>query len=109
MMRLIDADALGRYLNDCNYAENAKVGREREFETMSRVLRCIENAPTVDICEACNADVYGAVEVVRCEDCRWYDKSTTSGTYEPIAYKCRLHQRFTLGNMFCSDGEKNDA
>lgn len=47
MIRLIDGDALGRYLNDCNYAENAKVGRGREFETMSRVLRCIENAPTV--------------------------------------------------------------
>ena len=55
--------------------------------------------------------VYGKdiVLVVRCEDCRWYDKSTVSGTYEPIAFKCKLHQRFTLGNMFCSDGEKDDA
>ena len=50
-----------------------------------------------------------ALEVVRCEDCIWYDKSTVSGTYEPVAYKCKLHQRFTLGNMFCSDGEKDDA
>ena len=47
-MRLIDADALRWYLNDCNCAENAVVGREHEYETMIRVLECIENAPTVD-------------------------------------------------------------
>ena len=49
-----------------------------------------------------------AVPVVRCGDCIWYDKSTASGTYEPVAYKCKLHQRFTLGNMFCSEGARKD-
>ena len=84
-MRLIDADALKKDLT--RFYGNEVTAKE-----------LIDEQPTVD-----------AVPVVRCEDCRWYDKGTASGTYEPVAYKCKLHQRFTLGNMFCSDGEKHDA
>lgn len=93
-MRLIDADANVETMKKCV----ANPENEQALLCYRFAQRILEEAPTVD-----------AVQVVRCDDCRWYDKSTVSGTYEPIAYKCKLHHRFTLGNMFCSDGEKDDA
>ena len=93
-MRLIDADALGRYLNDCNFAENTKVGREREYETMSRVLRCIENAPTVD-----------AVQVVRCKDCRWGKEAC--GNIE-CNVDLNLPSEYHGYEWFCPNGERKD-
>lgn len=89
-MRLIDADALKEELAK----RTPHFARRIEFTPCFKAIR---DAPTVD-----------AVPVVRCDECRWYDKSTASGTYEPIAYKCILHQRFTIGIQFCSDGERED-
>ena len=124
-MRLIDADAL------CKDGYHLERVYQNDAQSMIWETKYIEDVPTVDavpvksveqllwerdtaiqqleehgISFGCKADV---VAVVRCKDCRWYDKSTVSGTYEPIAYKCKLHQRYTLGNMFCSDVEKDDA
>lgn len=87
MSRFIDADALRQVLDV--YSEKDSLGH-------TPVQLC-DAMPTVD-----------AVEVVRCDECRWYDKSTASGTYEPIAHKCILHQRFTIGIQFCSDGERQE-
>lgn len=100
-MRLIDADSLMKRLEmaesceDCPSANSS--GPCSNHKRTWEICQAIEEAPTVD-----------AVEVVRCEECRWYDKSTASGTYEPIAYKCILHQRFTIGIQFCSDGERQE-
>ena len=84
-MSLIDSDAL----------MSAVMAQDVVDKSVAK--RLIIQAQTVD-----------AVQVVRCNECRWYDKSTVSGTYEPIAYKCILHQRFTIGIQFCSDGERRE-
>lgn len=71
-MRLIDADVLMEEVN-----------REiREYMlTEKGICSLIRNAPTID-----------AVEVVRCRDCRWYDKgenevSTWSICTRPMGIK----------------------
>lgn len=133
-MRLIDADALKRFLKKQTIVsyrdvENMSDEDRHMFEDMKQSLytfidtRCTVDAVPVKNIEqlkwerdtaieqleehgisfGCKADV---VAVVRCKDCRWYDKSTASGTYEPVAYRCVLHQRFTIDVQFCSDGER---
>ena len=86
MARLIDADEL---LEKCFYAYTPGaceevVGREE-----------IENAPTVD-----------AVEVVRCEKCKyWKDKMYA----EPLKGFCEIHEFCTENDEFCSCGAKMDG
>ena len=100
-MRLIDADALSKRItiarNNADELINNTDSKIMVMAGINSISKLIDNSPTVD-----------AVPVVRCSECRWYDKSTASGTYEPIAYKCKLHQRFTIGIQFCSDGEREE-
>ena len=56
-MRLIDADALMKTMR-----ENSE-GNEGWYGDTWAFMRDVENAPTID-----------AVPVVRCRDCRWWDK-----------------------------------
>ena len=49
-MRLIDADALGNYLNDWRHSiTDGK--HEKEYIILCDVLKAVENAPTVDAVE----------------------------------------------------------
>ena len=57
----------------------------------------IWNAPTVD-----------AVQVVRCEDCKWFDRSEPSGTVEPIGYRCKRRWIFVDTDDFCKRGERRE-
>ena len=62
MMRLIDADALVSALNNGKLKE--QTGRVVPFNAgVAFALTMVEYAPTID-----------AVPVVRCRDCRWWDK-----------------------------------
>lgn len=72
-MRLIDADALN--LDDLNDCGNFAV-------YLSDVEYMIENAPTID-----------AVPVVRCKDCKFYDRD---------ACLCLN----TRNSYICADGER---
>ena len=77
-MRLIDADALWMVTEgDHDYYER--------FE--------IDNAPTVD-----------AVEVVRCENCRWFGEEDD----EDGKCWCNLNDISTLRHSFCYFGERRD-
>lgn len=99
-VRLIDANALGRYLNDCAFAEYAGVGHEREYETMCRVLKCIENTPTVDANHIADAGKkVDAVQVVRCKECRWYYEGCNG-------MKCANTGEKHNGDWYCADGER---
>ena len=79
-MRLIDADALW-----AEFMELADTSIEFDGEG---VANAIANAPTVD-----------AVEVVRCKDCKAYDKE--SYYCEAMGFTCEA-------NDFCSYGERKD-
>ena len=48
-------------------------------------------------------------ELVRCQDCIWWDTQYPYGTLVPDAYHCKTNDRFYGGNHFCAYGErKND-
>ncbi len=81
MSRLIDADALLE-------------GRE-DHEMISTHL--IWNAPTID-----------AVEVVRCEDCRWYDRTYPNGTLFCNNFFCKFYRVFTPPHHFCALGIRKE-
>ena len=86
-MRLIDADEL--------------LKRKEDHQMISTHL--IWNAPTVD-----------AVPVVRCKDCRWWDKSEDSPFgycmamkhgYMSANWEIGIYRRYK-GDFYCADGEK---
>lgn len=83
-MRLIDADALKESLTEtlhrCDeWIENAKDGETRTIAEanytafLESILR-VKDAPTID-----------AVPVVRCKDCRWWDKEREQCGITPSA------------------------
>ena len=93
-MRLIDADALINTLNEGKIKFNADINY------------IILNAPTVE-----------AERVVRCKDCRWFDKKTEHSSYG-YCYAMRhgyLSKNWEITiyrtqkeDFYCADGEVND-
>ena len=89
-MRLIDADALPKYTG---YALSA-----------DDVAMAVENAPTID-----------AVPVVRCKDCRWWDKTDNGFGYCHAEKHCHISAHWEIsifrtyrGDHFCADGERRE-
>lgn len=80
MARRIDADALEKHIADTFGYPAADILHE------------IANFPTVD-----------AVEVVRCEKCRYYEKAEYDEGYKMV---CRLLKRQTASDGFCYCGER---
>jgi hypothetical protein len=101
-MRLIDADALKEKLIEERDAIpltcTERYGFGVEFPNhhgqsmrggIRKALRCMEQTPTID-----------AVPVVRCKDCKHYDKR--SDYCEGMGFSC-------LPDDFCSYGERKDG
>jgi hypothetical protein len=87
-MRLIDGDALGRYLNDWRYSISLNVKYAREYAILGEIMETVEHAPTVY-----------AVSVVYCKDCKFNPKHSFCGC--PMA---GISTR--TDNDFCSKGER---
>lgn len=88
-MRLIDADALK--------AESFGVYDSNGELRFVVDVNEIEKQPTV------NAD-----PVVRCWECRWFDKTELSGTVEPIGFRCKRRHIFVYADDFCKRGERRE-
>ena len=93
-MRLIDADKLtpsGYFIVDGN---NPK-------KSIDELIGRIQTAPTVD-----------AVEVVRCKDCKWFNKAGYDNSCEDDLNLhrgyCLEWRRGTQARRFCSYGERKD-
>ena len=89
MCRLIDANALISYMDECS-----KESRFRVYYGYAKSF--IDDAPTID-----------AVPVVRCKDCKHYDmgvclKIYSDGNTHPEAWQSRKSEDF------CSYGERKD-
>lgn len=87
-MRPIDADALLKSIDKDSEGKPGQYGDEWQF------IRTIENAPTID-----------AVSVVRCKECKYYEKfpSWSTCTYwsgDPY------EQASVNDDDFCSYGER---
>lgn len=92
-MRLIDAHDLMERLYDAN-----PKGRVELAEL-------IETEPTVD-----------AVEVVRCKDCKWWDKTEDSPFgycmamkhgYNSANWEIGIYRKYK-GDFYCADGERKE-
>ena len=96
-MRLINADMLMKEYQvklccntDCiNCTLFQGDGEECLFE------RFVKNAPTID-----------AVPVVRCQDCKWYDKKYPNGTVCCNDFFCKFYRTFNPPYHFCALGER---
>ena len=77
--RYIDADALLSRLPD-------------ELPYKASVKRALTLAPTID-----------AVEVVRCGDCKWWEKQTDSAQG-----RCYLANFYPTGAWYCANGERRE-
>ena len=86
-MRLIDADALIAF-------ERFDYEVTGEEHTANDILLMIKTAPTID-----------AVPVVRCSECKWFDKGGNG-----VAPICARHSGLVGAHdrAFCSYGEKRD-
>lgn len=82
-MRLIDADALPRQTQIYEFN-----GKRMEKEIVS--ARFIDNAPTID-----------AVPVVRCKDCKWFNRFGCAVEIVDFTDK-------PTENDYCSFGERKD-
>lgn len=48
------------------------------------------------------------VEVVRCEECKWFDITSPYGTLVPDAFYCKVNDRFYNSEHFCAYGERRE-
>lgn len=95
-MRLIDGDALKERFEMLSYDDwnqGANTTWARAFGESADVVEC---APTID-----------AVEVVRCEDCRWWERDYQP-RYHPDERPCNIVGMGTPPDWFCADGERRD-
>lgn len=90
-MRLIDADKLtpsGYFIVDGNDPK----------KSIDELIGRIQTAPTVD-----------AVEVVRCKDCRYWEKEYGGRYISACTFgycnECKMH---TIDNYFCAYGGRKD-
>ena len=87
-MRLIDANDLISYMDECS-----KESRFRIYYGYAKSF--IDDAPTVD-----------AVEVVRCKDCKYWQDNNDGYPHE----ECRWGNGETPdANDFCSYGERKEG
>lgn len=108
MTRLIDANALIETwgLQDCvKYGNETAEQQYHSYSSMMlyEIKDMIDDAPTID-----------AVEVVRCEDCKYM--SMESGDFDGLEPACRfwtdedsIYPAFVDMNGFCSEGKRKDG
>ena len=103
MARYIDADAL------INEIMTEWGGDPKYFESdddPSVVISAYGDVWTLErISKALTADV---VEVVRCKDCKWFDRTNPYGTLSPNAFHCNCNERFFRDDFYCGYGERRE-
>ena len=95
MTRLIDADALKKYIEDCMYCEKCKKKRNCLYEcVLPNFLtedweRIINEQKTID-----------AIPVIRCKDCAWFESSTNT---------CRHFLSSRAPEEFCNRAKEREV
>ena len=95
-MRLIDADALLKWLSEWELQEAPwwganGYGDAKVAETIKEAIDAVEQMPTID-----------AVPVVRCKDCKRHNAKAGK------LYRCDLLNVWNDGDFFCADGERSE-
>ena len=55
-------------------------------------------------------EYYGyGTPLIRCKDCKWYDMTDSSGTVEPIGYRCKkVNRLWREPDDFCKGAERKE-
>lgn len=85
MGRLIDADEFIKFIEETTEDKDWLVNRYNA----DWICSFIENAPTFD-----------AVEIVRCKDCKWFDRTECCN--------CKYMNDFVGENDYCSFAERKE-
>ena len=94
-MRLTDADALKEHIaNNVYPVQDYFNSRDYGMFWTGGIEKAIEDAPTVD-----------AVEVVRCKDCKWYERKYP---WNGHVYECSYLEYPMDDNDYCSLGERRE-
>ena len=119
-MRLIDADALKDYID----AQSEERTETNACDTISRQAAidaiCGLTCGARDGCEKC-VEVKRLInlpsaqpEIIRCKDCKWWDKSeegqfgycmAMKHGYYSTNWEISIHRRYK-GDFYCADGER---
>ena len=104
MMRLIDADALKKDANDDLFDCPDTVEEVYWNDGAKSIIDLIKTAPTIE-----------AVPVVRCKDCKWWDKIEDSPFgycmamkhgYMSTNWEIGIYRRYK-GDFYCADAKKS--
>ena len=105
-MRLIDADALKQKIKPCGYTSESDEFERGKYVEYQMLCVEIDDAPTVD-----------AVQVVRCKDCKYWERKdglvigycgAAKHGYKSTNWDIGIY-RMTMDTGYCSDGEKDDS
>ena len=121
-MRLIDADATIKYLRefrckDCDRRKGMKNGKIRFcYEIGDVPCRACDIGDTIDyFLDEDISPTVDAMPVVRCKDCKWWDKKGESPYgychackhgYSSPNWEIGIYRTYK-GDFFCADGEKD--
>ena len=101
-MRLIDADALKEFIDDCRICdiclqEAPRCSYDCDFPDFltGKWEMAIDAQPTID-----------AVEVVRCKDCRWYDKGENEVSTWSICTRLMGIRDSVIDTDYCSFADR---
>lgn len=118
MARLIDVEEFIKEINNrcesaikwgtnaiADHNEEIRIRAEQAVATFCEASLTAKKMPTID-----------AVEVVRCKDCRWFDKTEDSSygychamkhAYLSKNWEISIYRTYKE-DFYCADGEKND-
>ncbi len=96
-MRLIDADALLKYLMiNMSWHDEDGIEVDDWDEKRAIIKDLIDGVPTVD-----------AVPVVRCKDCRYWRQEVSPTEHWVCAHHSFNERKmYTMPDFYCADGEK---
>lgn len=98
MSRYIDADALPEMeIERCDTTDAVEI--KAKVVGRNHMRQIINDAPTVD-----------AVPVVRCGECKYWDRSDPFFFNGVVRCECKRHENeYWTADGFCSDAERNNS
>lgn len=97
-MKFVNADEIKEAIVEAGQNSGCEWGKNWKL-TGEQIRDVIDNAPTVD-----------AVAVVRCKDCKFWDRTNmvTDIGFPDLARCLRGHEDYSDEFWFCADGERKE-
>lgn len=102
-MRLIDANELIEHMYLGTEYDKTVDDNMEKTEAMNKAFKCGWNDALASVMDY--APIVDAVEVVRCKDCKWYERKYSWNSH---IYECSYLEAPMDNNDYCSLGEKRE-